>query len=126
MAEVQAELAMGAQVAGRYRIESLIAKGGMGAVYVATDVTNGARVALKRRSSMRSREARMFEREYHTLRSLRHPRIIDVHDYGVEEGAAYYTMELLDGQDLRKLAPLPFRRAARYLRDIASSLALIH
>lgn len=126
MADVQVQLAPGTQVAGRYRIESFIAKGGMGGVYVATDSATGTRIALKQRSGVRPREVRMFEREYHTLRSLRHPRIIEVHDYGVADGTAYYTMELLDGQDLRKLAPLPYPRAARYLRDVASSLALLH
>ena len=68
----------------------------------------------------------MFEREFHTLAGLKHPRIIEVYDYGVDERGAYYTMELLDGRDLRELAPLPYPIACRYLRDVASSLALLH
>src|SRR5689334_14526535 len=118
-------LATGDRVAGRYRIESLIAEGGMGAVYRAFDESGGMFVALKRRAND-MRVARMFEREYHTLVSLEHPRIIHAYDYGVDATGAYYTMELLDGSDLRELAPLPYRRACRYLRDVASSLALLH
>jgi tetratricopeptide (TPR) repeat protein len=65
-------------------------------------------------------------REYHALSELRHPRIIDVYDYGVERDVPYYTMELLDGADLHELAPLPYREACMLLRDVASSLALLH
>lgn len=119
-------LAEGERVAGRYRIEALIAQGGMGAVYRAVDESSGKRVALKRRTDGDPRVAKMFEREYHTLVSLKHPRIIEVYDYGVDASGAHYTMELLDGADLRDLAPLPYRHACRYLRDVASSLALLH
>ena len=38
----------------------------------------------------------------------------------------FYTMELLDGEDLRDLSPVPYREACAYLRDVASSLALLH
>lgn len=114
-------------IAGRYRVERSLAHGGMGEVFVAVDEPTGKRVALKRLlPTANERVATMFEREYHTLASLRHPRIIEVFDYGVEQGRAFYTMELLDGQDLRHLAPMPYKRAARYLRDVASSLALLH
>ncbi len=41
-------------------------------------------------------------------------------------GDKFYTMELLDGRDLRELAPLHYVEACRYLRDVASSLALLH
>ena len=68
----------------------------------------------------------LFEREYHTLVRLKHPRIIEVYDYGLTEHGPYYTMELLDGSDLQQLAPLPYREACRHLRDVASSLALLH
>ena len=50
----------------------------------------------------------------------------EVYDYGVSEARPFYTMELLDGDDLRALAPISFRQACRYLRDVASSLALLH
>ena len=47
----------------------------------------------------------LFEREFHALAQLSHPRVIEVYDYGVDETGPYYTMELLDGGDLRARAP---------------------
>jgi hypothetical protein len=115
-------------IASRYRVQQRLAKGGMGIVYRAFDPVHQRSVALKRLHSggPRSRQRRMFEREYATLVGLRHPRIIDVHEYGVDAVGPYYTMELLDGRDLRELSPLPASLACRYLRDVASSLALLH
>ncbi|MFI5308484.1 MAG: AAA family ATPase, partial [Polyangiales bacterium] len=86
-------------------------------------------IALKRLLRGTRGEERMtamFEGEYQTLASLRHPGIVEVYDYGVDAAGAYYTMELLDGKDVRELSPLPFREACRYLRDVASALALLH
>jgi hypothetical protein len=115
-------------VADRYRVEQRLAKGGMGIVYRAFDPVRQRTVALKRLHSggPKSRQRKMFEREYATLVGLRHPRIIAVHEYGVDSVGAYYTMELLDGRDLRELSPLPASQACKYLRDVASSLALLH
>ena len=101
----------------------------MGEVFAALDQSTGARIALKRMrgGDKQQRALRVhFMREYHALSELRHPRIIAVHDYGVDRDQPYYTMELLDGQDLRELSPVPWREACRYLRDVASSLALLH
>ncbi|HET8934732.1 MAG TPA: AAA family ATPase [Polyangiales bacterium] len=108
---------------------SLIARGGMGEVFAAADQSSGARVALKRMLSQHGKQATHtvhFMREFHALSGLRHPRIIEVYDYGVDDERPYYTMELLDGQDLRELSPVPYREACAYLRDVASSLALLH
>ena len=111
----------------RFTVERELARGGMGAVYSAIDRASGVRVALKRLSpSAPARMAALFEREFYVLSSLRHPRIIEVYDYGVDAEGPYYTMELLDGSDLRDLSPLPAGEACVYLRDVASSLALLH
>ena len=118
-----------ATVAGRYELQEELARGGVGRVYRARDRSTGHDVALKRLLSgaqSRGPLLALFEREYHTLRSLKHPRIIEVYDYGVDRDGAYYTMELLSGTDLGKLAPLPYQQACAYLRDVASSLALLH
>jgi hypothetical protein len=117
------------RVAGRYHVEAELGRGGMGVVYRCFDASTGQRLALKKLlidGGSRERLSALFEREYHTLAGLKHPRIIEVYDYGIDEGAPYYTMELLPGQDLRDLSPLPWREASRYLRDVASSLALLH
>jgi hypothetical protein len=126
------------RVAGRYRILEELSSGGMGTVYAALDESSGARVALKRLGSTRPngvtrRKGRpgedaslRFQLEYAMLSRLRHPSIIDVYEYGIDHGTPYYTMELLDGQDLREVAPVPYREACRHVRDVASSLALLH
>ncbi|HMI91990.1 MAG TPA: protein kinase, partial [Polyangiales bacterium] len=116
--------------AGRYVLGGELGAGGMGAVHRAHD-SAGREVAFKQlRSAAAGPKRRMlealFEREYHTLVRLKHPRIIEVYDYGFTEAGPYYTMELLDGEDLQELAPLPARVACRHLRDVASSLALLH
>ncbi len=99
----------------------------MGAVFRVLDESTGERIALKRLlSRARGTADKLFEHEYHTLTQLRHPRIIEVYEYGLDAEGAYYTMELLDGTDLRDLAPLSYREACRHLRDVASSLALLH
>ncbi len=106
-----------------------LARGAMGEVYVALDEATEQRVALKRmRAEARAQPSALehFRMEYRALRALQHPRIIQVHDYGHDGELPYYTMELLDGEDLRALAPLPYREACRYLRDVASSVALLH
>jgi serine/threonine protein kinase/tetratricopeptide (TPR) repeat protein len=140
-------------VAGRYRIESLLGRGGVGSVYRAFDTARAEAVALKRlelpavagsasttlgrttqyteddlRRSMRRRGQllSLFQREYQTLAQLAHPRIIEVYDYGLLEGRPYYTMQLLEGSDLGALGRVPWRRVCSILRDVASALTLLH
>ncbi len=117
------------RVGGRYLLESHIARGGMADVYGARDESTSARVVLKRlRPELADRPnvQRLFQREYHTLARIKHPRIIEVYDYGVDTSGPYYTMEPLDGADLRDLAPIDWKEACGYLRDVASSLGLLH
>jgi serine/threonine-protein kinase len=116
-------------VASRYAIEAELASGGMGVVYRVRERSSGEARALKRlkpEAAVDRALVEAFEREYQVLAGLNHPRIIQVFDYGVDAAGPYYTMELLDGNDLRKAAPLPFRQACRCLRDVATSLALLH
>src|ERR1700759_1972585 len=125
----QLDPSAGELLAGRYELTRRIARGGMGDVYACRDRSTGQVLALKRlRESARGERALVdhFMREFHALSSLHHPRIIEVYDYGVDKSTPYYTMELLDGQDLRDLSPLPYRDACSHLRDVASSLALLH
>ncbi|HKP60242.1 MAG TPA: serine/threonine-protein kinase [Polyangiales bacterium] len=121
---------VGALIAGRYQVEELLGRGGMAAVYRVLDTRSGDRVALKRGWSKDKdklqRNASLLEREYHTLAQLAHPRIIAVYDYGLDERGPYYTMELLDGADMESAGRLPWKQACAVLRDVASSLAILH
>ena len=89
----------------------------MAQVWLARDKSSGEHVALKRlhRDAGRSSAGRLalFEREYHTLAQLSHPHIVRVYDYGVEDGGAYYTMELLDGSGPARARAAPVARAVQ-------------
>jgi len=89
---------------GPYRIERLLGKGGMGAVYEAEDTTNGRRVALKALGhSLDSPDTRKrFLREGRIAASINHPNSVYV--YGTEEidGAPVITMELIPGGTLQE------------------------
>ena len=132
MAESTAQVEeAGATIAGRYTLEQLLGRGGMSAVYRARDTRTGQKLALKRglpagaRSARRQRE--LLEREFNVLSQLAHPCIIEVYDYGVDDrGSAYYTMELLDGADLHHAGVLPWARVCSLLRDVTSSLSILH
>ena len=121
---------LGKTIAGRYVVEDALGGGGMAAVYKARDLRTGQTVALKRglpvgpRRSVKRKE--LLEREFHTLAQLAHPSIIEVYDYGVDDDGPYYTMELLDGADLHGTGQTPWKQACSLLRDVASSLALLH
>jgi serine/threonine protein kinase len=109
----------------------------MGIVHRVHDLVADRELALKRISDAQapSKDANdtraqatlaRFRREYHTLSELAHPNIIEVYDFGIDEVGPYYTMELLDGSDLREVAPLPWQKACAVLRDVAAALALLH
>ena len=112
-------------VASRYRVKEELAAGGMGVVYRVFDRSTGEERALKRLNREAAGQpflVEAFEREYQVLAGLDHPRIIRVFDYGVDEVGPYYTMELLEGQDMRSAAPAAVPRGVRASarrRDVA-------
>ena len=125
------EAASQSLIGDRYQIEERLGRGGMACVYRVTDCMNLRSLALKQLTlpddaAHRRELAALFEREYHTLAQLSHPRVIEVYDYGLSELGPYYTMELLDGGDMRERAPIPWREACALAIDVCSSLALLH
>jgi tetratricopeptide (TPR) repeat protein len=115
--------------AGRFELLEPLSRGGMGEVFLARERTSGEHVALKRlRAELGERQnlVNLFRAEYQVLARIKHPRIIKVYEFGLDAGLPFYTMELLDGSDLRDLSTTPYRLACSYLRDVASSLALLH
>ncbi|SNX63446.1 serine/threonine protein kinase [Streptomyces sp. TLI_55] len=94
-------------VAGRYRLEARLGRGGMGVVWRATDQLLGRRVAVKELAlgeTLSEGEARRWRdrtlREARAVAQLRHPHIIVVHDV-VEDGERpYLVMELIEGGSL--------------------------
>src|SRR5690348_14243146 len=101
-------------VAGRYELHERLGSGGMASVYRAHELALGREVALKEltlhaTARNRANVIAWFEREFHTLAQLKHPCVITVYDYGISERGPYYTMELLDGGDIRERMPLPWQ-----------------
>jgi eukaryotic-like serine/threonine-protein kinase len=94
-------------VDNKYRIEQLLARGGMGAVYRARDVRLDRLVALKvvRAELLGDADARQrFRREAQIVAGLQHPSIVSIFDYGTfADGGAYLVMELVRGEDLRRV-----------------------
>ena len=89
---------------GPYRIVGLLARGGMGDVYRATDVRLRRDVALKLHGADRHDDAQRVERflqEARITASLDHANIVKVFDVGVLDGRPYLVAELLDGETLR-------------------------
>src|SRR5687767_487606 len=80
---------VGALIGGRYRVEALVGRGAMGAVYRVTDERKSKPLALKRilasDSGERSLSLSLLEHEFHMLSELEHPCIVSVYDYGVDE-----------------------------------------
>ena len=119
------------RIADRYVVEGELGRGGLAVVYRVLDSATGRSLALKQLALPTSHaqfaeQSAAFEREFHTLVQLAHPRIIEVYDFGLDDGGRYYTMELLDGRDLRERSPMQWRDACAIMYDVCSSLALLH
>src|SRR3954470_20788630 len=94
----------GSIIAGKYRLERALARGGMGAVWVARHLQLDLDVAIKFMASefTTSAEARTrFEREAKASAQLKIPNVVQVQDYGIEDDTPYMVMELLEGEDLQ-------------------------
>src|SRR5438132_8554819 len=84
-------------IGGRYHVLRELGRGGVASVHEARDAVTGRRVALKRILAREDpqdhrRALELFEREFHTLAQLVHPRIVEVYDYAVDEQGPFYTM----------------------------------
>jgi serine/threonine protein kinase len=92
-----------AVVADRYRLEREMARGGMGTVWLARDNKLGRAVAIKvmaQELAQMGEALQRFEREAQSLAALRSSHVVEVYDYGVQEGLPYIVMELLEGENL--------------------------
>ncbi|MDI1450242.1 serine/threonine protein kinase [Polyangium sp. 6x1] len=91
-------------IASRYVLERPLAKGGMGAVWVARHLELDALVALKvmapeHADTFFARDR--FQREARACAQIQHPNVVAVHDYGVADDVPFLVMELLQGEDLQ-------------------------
>lgn len=124
-------LAPGQILRDRYRIDSLIGQGGMGAVYDGWDASLHIRVAIKENQIFTEAAQRQFEREARLLAALKHPNLPRVIDHFFVPGQGQYlVMDFIEGEDLKqRLAssgPQPEADALRWAENILSALAYLH
>ncbi|HSH81932.1 MAG TPA: serine/threonine-protein kinase [Herpetosiphonaceae bacterium] len=113
----------------RYQIQEPIRSGGMATVYAALDLTLERPVAIKRlkRELASDQGCRdQFLHEARVLAALRHPHVVEAFDFDMSEERPYLVMELIDGQTLSTLLPLPAPQALDYLMQVAEALAFCH
>jgi eukaryotic-like serine/threonine-protein kinase len=123
----------GEVIGGRYRVESLLGRGGMGVVYGAIHELTQRRVALKLVDSEGADQAALHERflsEARTAAAVRHPNVVDVLDMGVHGGSPYLVMELLEGRSLDALLdekqPLSLEQVLAWIFPVIGALASLH
>ena len=126
------EPSIGSTLAG-YRIDSLIARGGMGVVYRATQLALDRPVALKVIAAELAGDEkfrRRFLTESRLAARLEHPAVVPVYDAREEDGELIVSMRLIEGGDLRKLidrnGPLEPARAIHLLGQVAEALDAAH
>jgi len=123
----------GTLLAQRYRVVSLLGRGGMGEVYRVNDLLLGQTVALKflpaQLTSDESTRER-FRNEVRTARQVSHPNVCRVYDIGDAEGSTWLSMEYVDGEDLasllRRIGRLPADKAMEIAGQLCAGLAAAH
>lgn len=119
-------------IAGHYRIESEIGRGGMAVVFRAHDLRHDRTVALKTLHPELAAElgSDRFLREIRLAARLNHPHIVPLHDSGESDGLIYYVMPYIEGPTLRdhirKTGRLPVDQAVKFATQIAGALDYAH
>jgi len=117
---------------GGYELRSELGRGGMGVVYKAWDQTLKRFVALKtilRGQDASAEDLARFRAEAQAAAGLTHPHVVPVYQVGEHDGQAFFCMKYVEGKTLAELVkrgPLPPRRAARYVADIARAVQHAH
>lgn len=126
-------LASGFVLSSRYRLEELVASGGMGQVWAGTDDVLGRRVALKvmhPETRDQQRLVRRFHAEARMAAQLSHPNIVEVYDFGEHDGLDFLVMEYIEGPTLAAVlaerGSLEPEQVRSLLVQLASALAKAH
>lgn len=125
-----------AVIVGHYRIIRPLGAGGMARVFLAEDLKDGARRALKIRHQRAESESAIirFKLEFRALSRLDHPGVVRVHEYGLFRGRPYLAMDYIQGQPITRWLQLqavasPQARAVQALRlaiQVAEALEHVH
>jgi eukaryotic-like serine/threonine-protein kinase len=124
-------LSIGELLQGRYRIEALLGKGGMGAVYRAWDDSLSISVAIKENLDASEEARKQFHAEARILARLSHPNLPRVTDHFFIPGQGQYlVMDYVDGEDLgsmlRWLGVLPEPQVLEWISQVCDALAYLH
>ncbi len=125
---------VGRVIGGNYRIEAMLGKGGMGAVFKARQLSLDRQVAIKVLLAPLAMEGEMierFQREARSASNIGHPSIVQVIDLGyLEEGPPFIAMELLEGEDLRsklyREGAIPPSQAIPLILQVCDGLQAAH
>ncbi|HLF00456.1 MAG TPA: serine/threonine-protein kinase, partial [Anaerolineales bacterium] len=124
-------LSTGQTLRDRYRIDSLLGQGGMGAVYKGWDNSLAVACAIKENQLFTDVAVRQFEREARLLATLRHSNLPRVTDHFFIPGQGQYlVMDFIEGEDLKqrieRIGPLPEADVRRWAWDILNALQYLH
>src|SRR5216110_2889271 len=127
----QADLLVGRTI-GHYKISKRIGTGGMGEVYLATDMTAGRKAALKllpTRFTGDPERLKRFQQEARAVVALNHPNILTIYEIGEDHSTHYIASELIEGETLRERlqrGPMHLSEALDVAIQVASALAAAH
>ena len=129
----QSDPLVGAVLDGRYRVDTMIATGGMSAVYRGLDLRLDRPVALKIMDSRYAGDHQFltrFQREARAVARLKDPGLVAVYDQGIDGQHPFLVMELIEGGTLRELlrerGPMPPHAVAAVLLPVLGGLAVAH
>src|SRR5512138_1287769 len=122
---------------GKVQIESLVGRGGVAEVYLGTHTTLDRKVAVKILRNLDEEDSdklERFKREARVIAKLRHPNIVQVHDFDMVDNNPYLVMEYIEGPSLSKYLNdlhqshrrLPLPQIIRMIRAVASALQYAH
>lgn len=124
----------GHTLGGRYRLVARIGHGGMATVYEAVDTQIDKPVAVKvlhPQFAVADDYMARFRQEAFAAAKIRHPNLVDVTDFGIDEGRAYLVMELLEGESLsarieREPGPMRWAEAVTIMTQVCDAVAHTH
>lgn len=124
---------LGARIEGRYRIDAVIARGGMSTVYMGLDLRLDRPIAIKVMDPKYAEDAQFvsrFEFEARAVAKLKDPGLVAVYDQGVDGDLAFLVMELVTGGTLRELlnerGPMPPHAVAAVMEPVLTALGTAH
>ena len=123
----------GTKIADRYRIVSLLGRGGMGEVYRADDLRLDQPVALKFLPTELAKDQKRldyFHNEVKLARQISHPNVCRVYDIGEVDGQHFISMEYIDGEDLKtllsRIGRLPNDKGVEIAQQLCAALSAAH